>query len=163
MILTETQKAWRKMEIEELIEEHRVAASNERLWAKGSDTPEQAAMHESNMDEHLSYIAYLNTLLDEYDETDGEYNEHEQYNMAGDIVTDIDGVLPVNVTILASQLQLDTDDIADDEEELAEEISDYLSNTYGFCHNGFNYTIVRNEDGEPSEFIITNINWDTTE
>ena len=37
MILTETQKAWRKMEIEELIEEYRVAVSNERLWAKGSD------------------------------------------------------------------------------------------------------------------------------
>ena len=43
MILTETQKAWRKMEIEELIEEHRVAASNERLWSKGANTPEQAA------------------------------------------------------------------------------------------------------------------------
>jgi hypothetical protein len=71
--------------------------------------------------------------------------------------------LPVNVTILASQLQLDTDDIADDEDELEEELSDYLSDTYGFCHNGFNFEVVRNEDGEPSEFIITNIDWDTTD
>jgi hypothetical protein len=164
MILTETQKAWRKMEIEEIIEEHRIACSNERLWAKGSNTPEQAAMHEANVNEHLSYIAYLNTLLDEeYNETDGENDEYEEYDMDGDIIKDVDDILPVNVTILASQLQLDTDDIADDEEELAEEISDYLSDTYGFCHKGFNFEVVRNENGESSEFVVTDINWDTTD
>lgn len=166
MILTETQKAWRKMEIEELIEEHRIAASNERLWAKGSDTSEQAAMHEDNASEHLSYIAYLNTLLDdeEYNETDGEYDEDEdEYDMESDVVKGIDDVLPVNVIILASQLQLDTDSIADDEEELAEEISDYLSDTYGFCHKGFNFEVVKNELGEPSNFVVTSIQWDTTD
>lgn len=145
MILTETQKAWRKMELKELIEEHRVAASNERLWAKGANTPEQTAMHEDNVNEHLTYIAYLKTILDEAECEDEPLD------------------LPVNLTILASQLQLDTDDIADDEDELEEEISDYLSDTYGFCHNGFNYEVVRNENGEPSEFIVTNIDWDTTD
>lgn len=164
MILTEKQKTWRKMEIEKLIEEHRVAASNERLLAKGSNTPEQITMHETNVNEHLSYIAYLNTLLDEeYYETDGEYDECEQYDMESDIVKGIDDILPVSVTILASQLQLDSDDIADDEEELAEEIANYLSDTYGFCHKGFNFEVVRNENGEPSEFVVTGINWDTTD
>ena len=164
MILTETQKAWRKMEIEELIEEHRIACSNERLWAKGADTPEQAAMHEANVNEHLSYIAYLNTLLDEeYQETDGENDSCQEYDMESDIVRGIDDILPVNVTILASQLQLDTDDIADDEEELEEVISDYLSDEYGFCHNGFNFEVVRNENGEPSEFVVTNIDWDLSD
>lgn len=90
MILTETQKAWRKMELEELIEEHRIAASNERLWAKGANTPEQVAMHEDNVNEHLTYIAYLKAILDE-DEV--EYEDEP-----------LD--LPVNVTILASQLNL---------------------------------------------------------
>ena len=37
-----------KTELEELAEEHRVAASNERLWAKGSPDDETAAMHEDN-------------------------------------------------------------------------------------------------------------------
>ena len=36
-----------------LAEEREVAASNERLWAKGSNTPETIAMHEDNAVECL--------------------------------------------------------------------------------------------------------------
>ena len=71
--------------------------------------------------------------------------------------------LPVNVTIRASELQLDSDAIADNDEELSEEISDYISNIYGFCHKGFSLEVVRNENGEPSEFVVTGIEWDITE
>lgn len=53
--MTETQKLW----LEELIEEHRVAASNERLWAKGSPDAEIAEMHEQNANEHIEFANML--------------------------------------------------------------------------------------------------------
>lgn len=57
--MTENQKIW----LEELIEEHRVAASNERLWAKGADTQEQAQMHEENAEEHAEFADMLTALF----------------------------------------------------------------------------------------------------
>lgn len=36
-----------------LADEHEVAASNERLWAKGAPDVEQAAMHEENAETHI--------------------------------------------------------------------------------------------------------------
>lgn len=56
--MTETQKIW----LEELIEEHRVAASNERLWAKGAPDAETAEMHEANAEEHMEFVDMLQTL-----------------------------------------------------------------------------------------------------
>lgn len=56
--MTENQKIW----LEELIEEHRVAASNERLWSKGASDSEQAMMHEENADEHIGFVNMLKTL-----------------------------------------------------------------------------------------------------
>lgn len=56
--MTENQKVW----LEELIEEHRVAASNERLWAKGANDEEQARMHEENAEEHIEFANMLTTL-----------------------------------------------------------------------------------------------------
>ena len=58
--MTETQKIW----LEELIEEHRVAASNERLWAKGAPDVETAQMHEENAEEHSEFADMLATLLE---------------------------------------------------------------------------------------------------
>ena len=58
--MTETQKIW----LEELIEEHRVAASNERLWAKGAPDSETAQMHEENAEEHVEFADMLATLLE---------------------------------------------------------------------------------------------------
>lgn len=58
--MTETQKIW----LEELIEEHRVAASNERLWAKGAPDTETARMHEENAEEHSEFADMLATLLE---------------------------------------------------------------------------------------------------
>ena len=58
--MTENQKLW----LEELIEEHRVAASNERLWAKGSPDNETAQMHEENAEEHIEFADMLATLLE---------------------------------------------------------------------------------------------------
>lgn len=58
--MTETQKIW----LEELIEEHRVAASNERLWSKGAPDTETARMHEENAEEHSEFADMLATLLE---------------------------------------------------------------------------------------------------
>jgi hypothetical protein len=43
-------------DMEELAEQYEVAASNERLWAKGSPDTETAQMHEENA-EHASEMA----------------------------------------------------------------------------------------------------------
>lgn len=58
--MTENQKCW----LEELIEEHSVAASNERLWAKGAPDQETARMHEENADEHIEFVDMLVTMLE---------------------------------------------------------------------------------------------------
>ena len=59
--MTETQKIW----LEELIEEHLVAASNERLWAKGAPDNETVQMHEENAEEHYDFVSLLKTLLED--------------------------------------------------------------------------------------------------
>ena len=62
--MTETQKLW----LEELIEEHRIAASNERLWAKGADDTETAQMHEENA-EHCVMMAEMYRNMAKYPDT----------------------------------------------------------------------------------------------
>ena len=57
--MTENQKLW----LEELIEEHRIAASNERLWAKGAPDGETAEMHLANAEEHTGFANMLTTLF----------------------------------------------------------------------------------------------------
>ena len=56
--MTENQKIW----LEEIIEEHLVAASNERLWAKGAPDAEAAQMHEENAEEHVEFAETLKSL-----------------------------------------------------------------------------------------------------
>ena len=50
----------------------------------------------------------------------------------------VDG-LPDNVVI---------DELTPNMAEVEDEISDYLSDTYGFCHYGFDYEIVNNTTKE---------------
>ena len=57
--MTENQKIW----LEELIDEYAVAASNERLWAKGAPDKETAAMHEENAEELWEFSQTLASLL----------------------------------------------------------------------------------------------------
>lgn len=59
--MTENQKLWLK----ELIEEHRVAASNERLWSLGAKDTEQINMHLENAEEHAEFADMLESLLAE--------------------------------------------------------------------------------------------------
>lgn len=57
--MTETQRLW----LEELIEEYRIAASNERLWAKGAPDSETTQMHTENAEELSDFADLLATLL----------------------------------------------------------------------------------------------------
>lgn len=59
--MTPNQMQW----LEDLIEEHRIAASNERLWALGSDDAEIAEMHLTNSIEHAELADEFCKLLDE--------------------------------------------------------------------------------------------------
>lgn len=63
--------------------------------------------------------------------------------------------LPKEITVTLDDLSLE--DI-DDEDEVVDAISDYLSDTYGFCHKGFMW-----ERGDDVDTInIYNIDWDTS-
>ena len=87
-----------------------------------------------------------------------EEDDIEVINEAAGTVKREEFNLPSEVTFTASEVALDADD-----EDPADRLSDLLSDTYGFTHYGFDYEVVKNEDGEPSEFICKNIKWDTSE
>lgn len=55
-------------DMSELAEEYDGAASNERLWAKGSDTDEEIQMHEENA-EHCAMMADLFRNIAKHPET----------------------------------------------------------------------------------------------
>ena len=55
-------------DMSELAEEYEGAASNERLWAKGSDTDEEIQMHEENA-EHCAMMADLFRNMAKHPET----------------------------------------------------------------------------------------------
>ena len=50
-------------------------------------------------------------------------------------------------------------DAIEDQEYLEEEINDYLSDTYGYCMSGYDYTI----DEKVPVIHITNIDWDVSD
>ena len=72
-------------------------------------------------------------------------------------------ILPKNLTIKVSAIELDSDDIFEDEEELSEIMSDYISELFGYCHYGFEMERIYNQENEPSKIIIKNIKWDKSE
>ena len=45
-----------------------------------------------------------------------------------------------------------------EDDELEEVLSDYLSDTYGYCHNGFHF-----DEDEEGIILISDIDWDTEE
>lgn len=64
-------------------------------------------------------------------------------------------MLPKKLYVNPYDIDAEWDDLEEQEQE--EAISDYLSDTYGFCHYGFSYEY----DGE--QIHITNIEWDEEE
>lgn len=59
--------------------------------------------------------------------------------------------LPTSFSVLLSDAEKAEMVDSEDEEEF---VSDYITNKYGFCHNGFTYEIVGDE------LIVSNVQWD---
>lgn len=81
-------------------------------------------------------------------------------SMGGKLIEKVDkkeltNKLPKEVTINVDSLVGDDVDI--ESAFLDDEISDWLSDTYGFCHFGFEYDI------RDDKVVVTNIQWDTSE
>lgn len=62
--------------------------------------------------------------------------------------------LPTSFSVLLSDAEKAEMAYSEDEEEF---VSDYITNKYGFCHNGFNYDIVGDE------LIVSDVQWDIDE
>ena len=61
-MMTENQREWLKGLYREAAEDHLIAASNEHLWALGSNSNETAVMHEKNAEEHREFAMMLKDL-----------------------------------------------------------------------------------------------------
>ena len=64
--------------------------------------------------------------------------------------------LPTELTVDGYDINGDWEEL--DEDEKLDAISDYLSDEYEYCHDGFEY-----EEDENHNVQISNIKWDTTE
>lgn len=64
-VMTDNIKFWLKQLYANEIEEASAAASNEHLWALGSDDSEMANLHEANAEEQRVYIEILRSLMEE--------------------------------------------------------------------------------------------------
>lgn len=106
--------------------------------------------------ECLEFICRMN----DFDSTHFEGHEDDDSDLDdGDLLDEAVGnKLPRDVIFKASEVALDSDDLPDD--EVSDILSDKLSDAYGYCHNGFDVEVVKNENGEPSKFICKNIKWD---
>lgn len=67
VVLTDRMKGWLKYLYLETAKGHNAAASNERCWARGSKTQEQAMQHEENAEEHREFEYVLKRLAAELD------------------------------------------------------------------------------------------------
>lgn len=59
----EVYETWLDMDFEELINEHKATADNERLWANGS-TGEAHELHLHNAEQHMKFAAFLESVRD---------------------------------------------------------------------------------------------------
>lgn len=71
--------------------------------------------------------------------------------------------LPNILEIPASELCLESDDQANNKEELSYYINNYLDNEYDYCYKG--YTILQVKWNENKEFssVVIEIEWDVSE
>lgn len=59
----EVYETWLDMDFEELINEHKATADNEKLWAAGS-TGEAHELHLHNAEQHMKFAAFLESVRD---------------------------------------------------------------------------------------------------
>lgn len=63
MMDREVYETWLDMDFDELINEHKGTADNEKLWAAGS-TGEAHELHLRNAEQHLRFAAFLESVKD---------------------------------------------------------------------------------------------------
>ena len=66
--MTENMKIWLKELYLEEARDHRIVASNEHLWALGSDNDETSMLHEMNADEHRAFAMILEEMANKIEE-----------------------------------------------------------------------------------------------
>ena len=74
-MITENQREWLKGLYRKAAENHLITASNEHLWALGSDSNEMAVMHEQNAEEHRDFANMLKNFAN-------NIQEDEQYELS---------------------------------------------------------------------------------
>lgn len=119
----------------ELHEYYEAACTAEYLMENYNISDENTAIH-------LGYE--VRRLMGKYG-----YDEEEAIN---EVLKD---ELPTELTVNPYDIDSEWYDLEEQEQE--EAVSDYLSDTYGFCHYGFTY---EETDGQ---IHITNIEWDEEE
>ena len=111
----------------------------EEVFDNGGELPTDTEINDfvwferDTIAQHLGY--------DDFDELMHRYDEPE---------------LPTSVLVNCYDIDADWYDL--DEDEKGEAIGDYLSNEYEYCHDGFEFEEVENDDVH-----ITDIKWDTTD
>ena len=138
---------------------------NFQFWSGAKDTIAELTYDEMNSLEQL-----IEEIFDGRDElpTDTDINDFVWFDR--DTIAqhlgydDFDELMHRNdEPNLPTELSVNGYDINDcwdnlDEDEKLDEISDYLSNEYEYCHDGFEY-----EEDENCNVQISNIKWDTTD
>ena len=74
-MITENQREWLKGLYRKAAENHLITASNEHLWALGSDSNEMAIIHEKNAEEHRDFANMLKNFAN-------NIQEDEQYELS---------------------------------------------------------------------------------
>lgn len=126
------------------------------------DDIETMKLIENNINSIFNSNDELELVFDEEGLIDCEY----LYNTASEIAKVIyynAFNLPYILEIDANDLCLDTDDIANDEDELGELVDEYLCDNYDFCFNSFNITDVRWNENKEFSSVKVIIDWDVKE
>lgn len=114
----------------------------------------------------LEHIREYLAMAEQYDlpyTEDGHISTEDVYNDISDMIqrryaqsSDEKNNLPNSVIITADDVKFDTDEL------LSDIVSNYLSDTYGYCHCGFDMRVIRYKRSRKIHCIeVTNIQWDT--
>ena len=101
----------------------------------------------------FTYIKLTSTSLEEYDSSVKPYKDKIE-------VITMNESLSLNEEVnLPYELDIDFEDLPTIDDDMDEIIGDYLSDTFGYCHFGFDYEY----DEDKNVFHVSNIKWDLGE
>ena len=142
--------------------------SNFEFWSGAEDIANELTEEQFNIIEAQLEMDYPDGMSDEdvndifrfeedYIAQMLGYDDWEEFMHKDDDEEDDDEPdLPIELTVGCEEIYSYWDEL--DEDDKGDMISDYLSNEYNYCHEGFDY-----EELENGDVHITNIKWDTEE